>query len=75
LTTEANELIQAIHNRMPVILDRESESVWLDPHAPTEDLRSLLVPLASEKMKAYPVDSYLSNAHNQGPRCIEPAIA
>jgi putative SOS response-associated peptidase YedK len=75
LTTEANELMRPIHNRMPVILDSEAESVWLDPEAPVEDLRSLLVPFASEKMDAYPVDAYVNNAKNQGPKCIERAVA
>jgi putative SOS response-associated peptidase YedK len=74
ITTEANELMRPIHDRMPVILDPESEAVWLDPHAATEDLRSLLVPFASERMEAYPVDLYVNNAKNQGPRCIEPAV-
>ena len=31
ITTEANELLKAVHERMPVILDREAEAVWLDP--------------------------------------------
>lgn len=75
ITTDANELMRTIHDRMPVILDTETESVWLDPHAPTEDLRSLLVPFASDRMEAYPVDLYVNNAKNRGPRCIEPVSA
>jgi putative SOS response-associated peptidase YedK len=75
LTTTANELMRTIHDRMPVILDTEAEWVWLDPHAPVEDLRSLLVPFASDRMEAYPVDPYVSNAKNQGPKCIEPLDA
>jgi putative SOS response-associated peptidase YedK len=75
LTTAANELMRPIHDRMPVILDTEAESVWLDANAPVEDLRSLLVPFASEKMEAYPVDPYVNNAKNQGPKCVEPLEA
>src|SRR5262245_35683175 len=75
ITTEANELMRTIHDRMPVMLDTEAELVWLDPHAPVEHLRSSLVPFASERMEAYPVDPYVNNAKNQGARCIERAVA
>jgi putative SOS response-associated peptidase YedK len=75
ITTEANDLMRTIHDRMPVILDTEAESVWLDAQAPVEDLRSLLVPFVSGRMKAYPVDPYVNNAKNQGPKCIEPPSA
>ena len=73
LTTEANELMRPIHDRMPVILDTESEAVWLDPLAPTEVLRSLLVPFPADQMDAYPVSSWMNNARNEGPKCIAPA--
>jgi putative SOS response-associated peptidase YedK len=75
LTTEANELMRPVHDCMPVILDTESEAVWLNSHASIEALRSLLVPFASERMKAYAVAPYVSNAKNQGPQCIEPLKA
>jgi putative SOS response-associated peptidase YedK len=75
ITTESNELMRTIHDRMPVIVDAESESVWLDSHTPVEELRSLLVPFASARMEAYAVDPYVNNVKNQGPKCIEPAVA
>jgi putative SOS response-associated peptidase YedK len=75
ITTEANELMRTIHDRMPVILDWQGESAWLDRQTPVEDLRSLLAPLASEKMQAYTVDPYVNNAKNQGAKCIEPMAA
>jgi putative SOS response-associated peptidase YedK len=75
ITTGANELMRTIHDRMPVILDWQAESVWLDAKAPVEDLRSLLVPFVSEKMDAYPVDPYVNDARNQGPKCIESLVA
>jgi putative SOS response-associated peptidase YedK len=52
LTTSANELMQPIHDRMPVILDWSGENVWLDPRAATEDLQSLMVPFAAGRMDA-----------------------
>ena len=75
ITTEANELMQPICDRMPVILDKVSEAVWLDSHASLEELRSLLVPFASNRMEAFPVNPYVSSARNEGPRCLEPVKA
>jgi putative SOS response-associated peptidase YedK len=75
ITTEANELMRPIHDRMPVIFNWEGEEEWLDPRATTEELHSLLVPFAADQMEAYPVSLFVNNAKNQGPRCIEPAIA
>jgi putative SOS response-associated peptidase YedK len=75
LTTEANKLIRTIHHRMPVILDPEGEKEWLDPRSAPDSLRELLVPFPGDQMDAYAVDPYVSNAKNQGPKCIEPASA
>jgi putative SOS response-associated peptidase YedK len=75
LTTTANELMRPIHERMPVILGPSVEEQWLDPFASTEELQSLLVPFAVDQMEAYPITTYVNNARNEGPRCIERAVA
>ncbi|PKN33330.1 MAG: hypothetical protein CVU61_14025 [Deltaproteobacteria bacterium HGW-Deltaproteobacteria-19] len=53
LTTEANDLIQPVHPRMPVILDRDGAARWLDPSSRMNPsaLQPLLVPLPSSDMK------------------------
>ena len=73
VTTEANELMRPLHDRMPVVLDMAGEDVWLDTRSAADKLRSLFVPFSSNKMEAFPVSSFVSNAKNQGPRCLEPA--
>lgn len=73
LTTSANEVMRPIHERMPVILDAGGEVLWLDPTATADALRTLFVPFASEEMEAFPVNPWVSNARNQGPKCLEPA--
>jgi putative SOS response-associated peptidase YedK len=73
LTTTANELMQTIHDRMPVMLDTSAEDVWLDTRSTADSLRSLFVPFGSAEMEAYPVSSWVSNAKHEGPRCLEPA--
>jgi putative SOS response-associated peptidase YedK len=64
-----------LHEQILVILDPASEEVWLNPRAPADALRSLFVPYASERMGAIAVSPWVSNARNQGPRCLEPAGA
>ncbi len=60
ITTDPNDLVAPIHNRMPVILPRDVEAVWLDPQfEDTDYLQSLLVPYPADAMQMRPVDSML----------------
>jgi putative SOS response-associated peptidase YedK len=58
---------------MPVIIAPSAESLWLDAGADAASLHALLVPYPDAKMEAFPVNPWVSNARNQGPRCLEPA--
>lgn len=60
ITTTPNDLVAPVHNRMPVILPRDVEAVWLDPQF--EDaayLQALLVPYPADAMQMRPVDRTL----------------
>jgi putative SOS response-associated peptidase YedK len=73
ITTEANELLKPIHDRMPVILTREAEGLWLDPKVQDPAiLLPLLTPYPAEEMEAYPVSTQVNSPANDGPECIEP---
>ncbi|MGX1901769.1 SOS response-associated peptidase [Thermolongibacillus altinsuensis] len=73
ITTKANELVEAIHDRMPVILPKEWEKVWLDPAIEdAEYLKSLLRPYPSEEMKMYEVSTIVNSPKNDVPDCIKP---
>jgi putative SOS response-associated peptidase YedK len=73
LTTEANDLVRPIHDRMPVIVEEADYSRWLDPAVDRpEPLRPLLRPYPSGPMTAYPVSSQVNNPANDDPRCVEP---
>lgn len=52
ITTAANELIAPIHDRMPVILPRDREAVWIDPDSDRSCLLSILVPYPARDMVA-----------------------
>ena len=71
LTTDPNELMQSIHNRMPVILEPRDYDRWLDganPQAPPVDL---LRPFPAEKMLAWPVTDRVGNVRNNDPELLE----
>lgn len=71
LTCGPNDLVSAIHNRMPVILRPEDETAWLDPSA--SDPWSFLRPLPSELMRAYAVVPLVNSVANDGPELLRPA--
>lgn len=74
ITTEANELMAPIHNRMPVILRKEDEKFWLDPsNHDREALSQLLTPYPSENMNAYQVSEDVNSVKNDGPNLIKKA--
>lgn len=72
ITTENNELMEPIHNRMPVILDKLNHEIWLSPDSNEAELKELLVPFDSNKMDYYRVGEVVNNARNDLPECIEP---
>lgn len=56
ITTTPNDVTKEIHDRMPVILDKQHYEMWLERGMNDLDLlRTLLVPYPAEKMKAFPV--------------------
>ncbi|MCP6757510.1 MAG: SOS response-associated peptidase [Fischerella sp. CENA71] len=73
LTTQANELLQQVHNRMPVILPQENYDLWLDPQVHDgELLQPLLHPYPSKTMTSYPVTTLVNSPKNNSPECITP---
>ncbi len=72
VTTTPNAVLQPIHNRMPVILPREAESLWLDMgRASPDELRRLLAPYPAADMEAYEVSSLVNSTGNDTPYVIE----
>jgi putative SOS response-associated peptidase YedK len=73
LTTEANDLMRPLHDRMPVILDVKVFDRWLDPvQQDPKKLDSLLVPYSGKDLTAYTISTWVNSPRNQGPKCIEP---
>ena len=70
LTTEAEDSLGHIHDRMPLMVERERWHEWLDPTTPGDT--SLLVPAAPGRLEAYAVPTLVSNVRNNGPELVEP---
>ena len=70
ITTSANELMQPIHDRMPVILEEEDVAEWIAPATKLEKALAMLKPCLSARMVAYPVSSLVNSARHDGPECV-----
>lgn len=72
LTTEPNDVMEPIHDRMPVILEPNEESTWLDPPSLTEATQ-VLDPHQGE-MKAQPISTIVNDPANDSPAVVEPIV-
>ena len=72
ITTEANELMKPIHERMPVIIPKEHQDEWLDPTIQDQvHLLDMLKPNPAGEMEAYPVSKRVNSPRNNSPECIK----
>ena len=69
ITTQANDLLQSVHHRMPVILAPEDEAKWLDPSASLEMLLALLTPHPADQMAAHEVSQLVNSVRHDSPDC------
>jgi putative SOS response-associated peptidase YedK len=69
VTCEPGEVVAPIHDRMPVILDREAEAAWLAPDASPDDLLGLLVP--TDGLEVTEVSDAVNDVRQDGPALIE----
>lgn len=74
VTTEPNDAMRPIHDRMPVILPREAEAEWVAPDAKQEELTRLLTPWRDE-LEIREVPDLVNSVREDGPELIEPRTA
>ena len=72
ITTDANQLVAPLHNRMPVILAPNDYERWLDHDDPTRPPLDLLRPFPAQQMIAWKVDKSVGNVRNDNPQLLEP---
>lgn len=72
VTTNANDAVAPLHDRMPVVLEEHDWDRWLDPDAPDLDaLARLLRPASDDLLVTYPVGAAVNSADNDGPHLVE----
>jgi putative SOS response-associated peptidase YedK len=72
ITTDPNELVEPMHNRMPVIIQPKDYDRWLIPGEPERPPVDLLRPFPADRMNAWKVDRKVGSVKNDTPDCIEP---
>ncbi len=73
ITTTPNRLMEPIHNRMPVILPQDMESLWLDERLiSSNEVKGLLRPFPAEQMEAYEVSPLVNSPRKNVRECVVP---
>ncbi|MEA2103251.1 MAG: SOS response-associated peptidase [Candidatus Cloacimonadota bacterium] len=73
ITTSANELVKEVHHRMPVILSKQSENIWLDnSRYDKNELLSFLKSYEPNEMQTYQVSPFVNSPQNNSVECIKP---
>ncbi|MGI6575056.1 MAG: SOS response-associated peptidase [bacterium] len=72
ITTTANKFMAPIHNRMPVILPKEREKIWLASNTDVGTLKSLLQPYPAQLLDSYEISTLINSPHNDIPQVLEP---
>lgn len=71
LTTEANETMRPVHDRMPVIVPEDGWRRWLDPEVQRRDeVEDLLCPADPDVLRRYRVSGYVNKVVNEGQECV-----
>lgn len=70
ITTEANDVVAPVHDRMPVMLEPAEEETWLRSQN-EDDLRDLLNPFPDDQLRTYPVSTAVNDSSNDSPDVIE----
>jgi putative SOS response-associated peptidase YedK len=74
ITTDANDAVRPLHDRMPVILDPRDYGRWLDPAAVDPGvLQEMLQPCPPADITANAVATFVNNAKNEGADCLQSA--
>ena len=73
ITTQAEDTLGHIHDRMPLMVEPDRWGAWLDPtRSDRDELLRLLEPAAPGRLEAYPVSTLVNNVRNNGAELLEP---
>lgn len=72
ITTESNRIVGMIHDRMPLILNREWERKWLDSHIGPKEIDQCLAPYSGNDMEIYPISTLVNSPKNDVAEILKP---
>jgi putative SOS response-associated peptidase YedK len=70
LTTDANDVVAEVHDRMPVMLEPDDEATWLDGGS-VDELQAVCDPYPADELRAYPVSKRVNDPRNDSPDLLE----
>jgi putative SOS response-associated peptidase YedK len=74
ITTDANQQLMPIHERMPVVLEPQDFEAWLSPHTRPADAAALLKPAREDRFALTPVSTLVNAVDNDDPRLLDEAV-
>ena len=75
ITTSANKFMSKVHNRMPVIFNKEAEEIWLDRNLKDSNvLKEMLVPCPDDWLEAREVSTLVNSPKNNSPEVLKPTM-
>ncbi len=75
ITTQPNNLLKPVHNRMPVILPDDAHTDWLAMgEQSAQTLLPLLQPFPADEMAFYSVATLVNSPANDSPECLNPIV-
>ena len=72
ITTQPNSIVAQLHDRMPVMLFKHEEELWLNPNSTQRDLLNVLDPYPAESTSYYKVSSKINSVRNNSPDLLKP---
>jgi putative SOS response-associated peptidase YedK len=73
ITTEANKLMSPVHNRMPVLIEKEDESEWIDEGLTPMEIGKFFKKREYEGLEKYQISTLVNSPKNDSPEILQPA--
>jgi putative SOS response-associated peptidase YedK len=74
MTTPANQVVGAVHDRMPLIVAPEAADAWLDPATEASAIRHLIRPDADARWRSWPIGQAIGNVRWDDPSILDPLV-
>jgi putative SOS response-associated peptidase YedK len=72
VTTTPGKVVAPIHDRMPVILDRDAEAAWIDSETPADEAKAMLEP--TDELEVTEVNDSVNSVREDGPHLLDPPL-